>query len=68
MQNTNMKAAFIGASPTLLWRVVQWSMCEELWKRMGLQHTTVVWWFMYNKLTDASIQVLCDAKIFGFVY
>ena len=37
------------------------------------QHTIVVWYGgsctdKYDKLTDISIQVLSNAKIFGFVY
>ena len=40
----------------------------------GLYHTTVTVWYSgsctnkHDKLMDTSIQVLCNAKIFGFVY
>ena len=28
-------------APTLTWKMVQWSMCKEPWKKMALHHTTV---------------------------
>ena len=48
-------------------------MREELRRKMGLQHTTVVWYGgsctnKHDKLTDTSIQVLHNAEIFGFIY
>ena len=39
----------------------------------GIAHTTVVWYSgsctnKHDKLTDTSIQLLCNVKLIGFVY
>ena len=57
---------FIGVSlskPHTSGNLVRWFMCKELQWKMGLQHTTTVWYSgsctnKHNKLTDTSIQVL----------
>ena len=41
----NIVAILLGrarASPTLMWKLVRWSMHEEPQRKAGLQHTTVV--------------------------
>ena len=48
-------------------------MREEPWQKTKLQHTTTVWYSgsctnKRDKLMDTSIQVLSNAKIFGFIY
>ena len=48
-------------------------MREEPWRKTKLQHTTTVWYIgsctnKRDKLMDTSIQVLSNAKIFGFIY
>ena len=53
-------------------RMAQWSMFNEPWQKMELQHTTLVRYGSscankHNQLTDTSTQVLCVAKIFGFM-
>ena len=56
--------------------IVQWSMYEELQLKMGLQPTSyysLIWYSgsctnKHDKLTDTSIQVLSNTKIFGFIY
>ena len=47
-------------------------MREELWQKTELQHTPTVWYGgsctnKHDKLTDSSIQVLSNAKIFDFI-
>ena len=49
------------------------SMREESRQKLELQHTTTVWYSgsctnKHNKLTDTSLQVVSNAKLFSFIY
>ena len=61
------------SKPTLMWRIAWWSMCKEPWWKTEFQHTTVVWYGgscinKHDKPMCTSTQLLCNTKIFGFIY
>ena len=60
-------------SLTLIWRMAWWSMHKELWRKMEVQYSIVVWYSgsctkKHDKPTDISIQVFCNVITFGFMY